>query len=103
MLFAMLARQLRRLGSWRQRRSGGSRPVELDRVTTVRGDVLALAEPDYQYGVGPLRLRVESVDRAHPIVSEGEYWYPVDGVRLSADGTELGRRQVLVRGSRLRG
>ena len=64
--------------------------------------MLTLLEPDYQYGVGPLRIRIECVDRAHPMVYEGENWYPVRCVQLAADGTELGRREVLVRGSRLR-
>ena len=101
MLFANVMRRLRRLRSWQRNRD--ARLIELNSVTTVSGDVLTLLEPDYQYGVGPLRLRVECVDRAHPMVYEGENWYPVNGVQLSADGKELARRQVLVRGSRLRG
>ena len=101
MLFANVVRRLRGLRSWHRHRD--ARLIELNSVTTVSGDVLTLLEPDYQYGVGPLRLRVECVDRAHPMVYEGENWYPVSGVQLSVDGTELATRQVLVRGSRLRG
>ncbi len=97
MLFAIVARRLHRLKWWHQRRS------DCANVTAQPGDLLTLPEPDYQYGVGPLRLRVELVDRAHPMVYEGENWYPVDGVQLSSDGKELGSRHVLVRGSRLRG
>ena len=92
MLFANLTRRLHRLRSWRQHRRGFALPGEL-----------TLLEPDYQYGIGPLRLRLECVDWSGRMFYEGEYWYPVDGVQLDADGTELGRRQVLVRGSRLRG
>lgn len=103
MLFAIVVRRLHRLKSWRRRRYGSTLPAEVNDVTAVRGDIITLLEPDYQYGVGPLRLRVECVDKARPIVYEGEYWYPVDGVQLGADGTEMRRRQVLVRGSRLRG
>jgi hypothetical protein len=65
------------------------------------GQVLTLPEPDYQYGVGTLRLRVETVDRTPVLTFDGDNWYRVCGVQLTADGTELGSRQVLVRGSRL--
>jgi hypothetical protein len=70
--------------------------VSVDRVWT-------FAESDYQYGVGPLRLRIERIDRAHAIRADNEDWYPVEGVQVSATGTELSRRRVLVRGSRLPG
>lgn len=65
------------------------------------GHVLALAEPDYRYGVGPLLLRVERVDRHNPATYEGEVWFPVEGVQLRTDGAELRRRAVLVRAARL--
>ena len=71
------------------------------RMAASVGPVRTFLEPDYQYGVGPLRLRVERVDRAHPVLYDGENWYPVEGVRISANGDELGRRHVLVRGRRL--
>jgi hypothetical protein len=67
------------------------------------GRVLTFLEPDYQYGVGPLRLRVERIDTTHPMAYEGENWYPVEGVQVGANGDELGRRRVLVRGRRLPG
>jgi len=63
--------------------------------------VLTLAEADYRYGLGPLRIRVERVDRTHPATYEGEVWYPVEGVQLRGDGAELRRRAVLVRAARL--
>ena len=68
---------------------------------TPAGHVLTLAEADYRYGVGPLRLRVEHVDRRHPATYEGEVWFPVEGTQLRADGAELRRRAVLVKAARL--
>jgi hypothetical protein len=68
----------------------------------VTGRVVTLAEADYCYGVGPLTLRVEQVDAANPVQYDGEPWYQVVGVALRVDGSELGRRQVLARGRRLR-
>jgi hypothetical protein len=65
------------------------------------GTVMVFPEPDYQYGVGPLRLRVERVDRNHPAHYDGESWFPVEGVQLDSMGHELGHRSVLVRGRRL--
>ncbi len=59
------------------------------------------AEPDYCYGSGPLTLRVETVGWDRPVLYDGEQWYQVEGVEITQDGTELGRRQVLVRGRRL--
>jgi hypothetical protein len=63
--------------------------------------VLSLAEPDYQYGRGILRLRIESVDRTNPVRYENEPWVWVEGMQLTADGTEIGHRRVLVRARRL--
>jgi hypothetical protein len=63
--------------------------------------VLILAEADYRYGVGPLRIRVERVDRAHPARYDGEIWYPIEGVQITGNGAELRRREVLVRAARL--
>jgi hypothetical protein len=31
-------------------------------------------------------------------VYDGETWYPVEGIQISANDTDLGRRHVLVRG-----
>jgi hypothetical protein len=65
------------------------------------GDILMLAEPDYLYGAGRLILRVEHVDRAHPISYDNEDWYTVRGVQISGTGVEVGDREVVVRGRRL--
>jgi hypothetical protein len=70
-------------------------------MTTPAGNVVVLLEPDYAYGTGVLRLRVEHVDRADPVDFHGEPWYRVQGMQLSTVGAELGRREVLVRGWRL--
>jgi hypothetical protein len=59
------------------------------------------AEPDYCYGIGPLTLRVEHIDWANPVRYDNETWYNVDGVQVDRNGTECGRRRVLVRGRRL--
>jgi hypothetical protein len=63
--------------------------------------VAVFAEADYCYGTGPLTMRVEQIDRAAPVWYDGEKWYRVDGVEIDRSGNEFGRRQVLVRGSRL--
>ncbi len=65
------------------------------------GQASVFAEPDYCYGSGPLTLRVEHVGWDKAVLYDGEEWYPVEGVEIARDGTELGRRQVLVRGRRL--
>ena len=59
------------------------------------------AETDYCYGTGGLSLRVERVDWNRPIQRDGENWYEVEGVEVTAVGREIGRRQALVRGRRL--
>lgn len=59
--------------------------------------VLDLAEQDYLYGSGRLRIRVNRVDVRHPFQYHGDDWYPVAGVRLGHDGAELQPLQVLVR------
>lgn len=61
------------------------------------GNVIVIAEADYRYGVGKLRLRLDRVDRLHPVPFDGEDWLQVEGVQLTADGTELRPRRVLVR------
>lgn len=62
---------------------------------------LVVGEADYAYGVGELHLRVERIDRAHPVNLHGDTFYRVEGIQLTARGAELGRREVLVRGRRL--
>jgi hypothetical protein len=71
-------------------------------MTASAGQTLLIAERDYMYGVGDLRLRVETVDRTHPVAYDGEPWYRVIGIEVRRDGLELGRRDVLVRGRTLR-
>ena len=63
--------------------------------------VLVVPEPDYCYGVGQLRLRVEHIDVANPVAYDGELWYRVRGMQIRADGVEVQRDEVLVRGRRL--
>jgi hypothetical protein len=64
--------------------------------------VNVFAEADYLYGVGSLIMRVEHVDWTTPTAYDGEDWYEVRGVELTDDGREVGLRQALVRGRRLR-
>ena len=59
------------------------------------------AEMDYCYGVGPLWIRVERIDWTRPVEYNGETWYEVDGIEMTSDGREIGRRQALVRSRRL--
>jgi hypothetical protein len=46
-------------------------------------------------------MRVHTVGWDKPVLYDGEQWYHVEGVEIAHDGTERGRRQVLVRGRRL--
>ncbi|GAA2638415.1 hypothetical protein GCM10010399_84670 [Dactylosporangium fulvum] len=66
-----------------------------------RKPVVVLAENDYRYGTGPVRLRVERVEHAEEVVLDGEPWLPVHGTRLRGDGTERGAVRLLVRAARL--
>jgi hypothetical protein len=59
------------------------------------------AELDYCYGIGSLYMRVERVDWSRPVDYNGETWYEVDGIEVTSDGREIGRRQALVRSRRL--
>ena len=65
------------------------------------GPISTFAEPDYRFGTGPLRMRVERIDWGQPVLAEGENWYEVYGIEIAADGREIGPRQALVRGTRL--
>ena len=65
------------------------------------GEILVIAEADYLYGAGRLVLRIEHIDRSHPIEYDDDVWYPVSGVQISVDGVEIGEREVVVRGRRL--
>jgi hypothetical protein len=64
-------------------------------------DILVLAEADYLYGAGRLILRVQHIDRYHPINYRDEDWYPVRGIEISGNGTDMGDRETMVRGARL--
>jgi hypothetical protein len=46
-------------------------------------------------------IREERVDWSAPTPYDGENWYQIEGVEMTADGREVGTRQVLVRGRRL--
>jgi hypothetical protein len=70
-------------------------------VTAPGRRVSQFAEEDYLYGAGPLMIRIERVDWSEPTAYDGENWFPIEGVEMTADGREVGRRQVLVRGRRL--
>jgi hypothetical protein len=65
------------------------------------GDILVIAEADYLYGAGRLILRVEYIDRDHPISYDREDWYTVRGIQISGTGVDIGDREVVVRGRRL--
>lgn len=64
-------------------------------------EAYVFADADYMYGAGPLTLRIESVDRAHPVQHEGDIWLQVDGVQLDYRGATIGHRSALVRARRL--
>jgi hypothetical protein len=63
--------------------------------------VMRLAEQDYLYGTGELKLRVAHIDRANPIEYDGELWFRVEGVQLGWADVEVGSRRAIVRGRRL--
>ncbi len=63
---------------------------------------LQVAEADYRYGTGTLRMRVERIDRSGEVELDGDVWLPVHGIRLRSNGTEVGEVQVFVRAAVLR-
>ena len=63
--------------------------------------LVVVDEADYAYGTGALRLRIQRVDWTHPVRYAGDNFYRVDGMQVTADGTELGHREALIRSSRL--
>ncbi|WP_422733376.1 hypothetical protein ACN26Y_21430 [Micromonospora sp. WMMD558] len=70
-------------------------------VSVVPGDVVQLAESDYRYADGPLRLRIV---RVRPDLSEwyhGE-WVWLEGVAIGPDGQDAAFRPVLARVAALR-
>jgi hypothetical protein len=64
-------------------------------------DTVTFHDRDYRYGAGPLTMRLERIDRSRPLRLDGEDWYLVAGVEISWNGSELTRREVLVRAHRL--
>ena len=58
-------------------------------------------QSDYCFGAGPLWLRVEHIDWGKPVSYDNDTWYEVYGVEVSSTGQEVGRRQALVRATRL--
>lgn len=63
--------------------------------------IVVLAEHDYRFGIGPLILRIQRIDRTNPMHYDGEDWVTVHGAELRRDGVDLGQRVVLVRAARL--
>ncbi|MGI5238536.1 hypothetical protein [Dactylosporangium sp. CA-139066] len=61
---------------------------------------LILAERDYMFGAGTLRLRVESVS-THRFIQDNDMWVMVEGVEIGWDGAPRDQRQVAVRASEL--
>jgi hypothetical protein len=61
------------------------------------GDVIQVAEADYKYGTGVLRLRVSKVGRAERL-PDGD-WLDLEGFTVRVDGTQVSAeaRHVLVR------
>jgi hypothetical protein len=68
---------------------------------TRRRPVWAFDEADYRFGEGTLRMTVDRVDWSSPVQQDGETWYEVAGIELSADGRVVGPRRTMVRASRL--
>ena len=64
--------------------------------------VSQFAETDYRYGTGTLRIMIDHIDWSRPFESDGEHWYQVYGIEVTADDREIGSRQALVRGRRLK-
>jgi hypothetical protein len=68
---------------------------------TRRRPVWTFAEADYRFGAGTLRMTVDHVDWGSPVQQDGESWYEVAGMEVSADGRMVGPRRTMVRASRL--
>ena len=67
-------------------------------MTTPAGPVtLRLLDRDYCYGLGPVEIRVEHIDRANPVRYDGDTFYRVEGMQIGHNGAEVGRLEVLVR------
>ncbi|MEU4420889.1 hypothetical protein AB0F81_09695 [Actinoplanes sp. NPDC024001] len=75
----------------------------MDARESARQRVWTFDEPDYLFGTGPLRMIVERVDWSQPRMRDGETWFDVQGVEVTADGRVVGPRRTTVKASRLRG
>ena len=63
------------------------------------GEVLQFQEPDYQFGVGPLTLRVTHVANT----SSDPEWIELRGMQISTLGHDVTQRTVLVRRTAIEG
>ncbi|RAO01577.1 hypothetical protein GAR05_01748 [Micromonospora saelicesensis] len=68
----------------------------IPRVSVVPGDVVRLAESDYRYAAGPLRLRIVRVGLDLSEWYDGQ-WVWLEGVEIGPDGQDGAFRQVLGR------
>ncbi|MBM0229198.1 hypothetical protein [Micromonospora sp. ATA51] len=71
-------------------------------MSVASGDVVQLSEPDYKYGVGPLRLRIARVRLDLSAWYDGQ-WVWLEGTEIRWDDRDRDGpfRQVLVRVSAL--
>jgi hypothetical protein len=72
---------------------------QTDRAELV-GLVLRLGEPEYLYGSGALTLRITEIYDFQQY--EGQRWLFLRGMRLGANGAELGERNALVKVTAIR-
>ena len=78
------------------------RPLVTPRVGVTPGDVVRLAEADYRYAEGPLRLRVARVRLDLSQWYDGQ-WVWLEGVEIGPDGENGDWRPVLARVAALDG
>ncbi|PWR14578.1 hypothetical protein DKT69_15735 [Micromonospora sicca] len=69
-------------------------------MSVAPGDLVQLSEPDYQYGTGPLRLRITRVRFDLSTWYDGR-WVWLEGIEIRVDDQDGRLRQVLVRVSAL--
>ncbi|SCE99231.1 hypothetical protein [Micromonospora mirobrigensis] len=74
----------------------------IPRVSVVPGDVVRLAESDYRYSAGPLRLRIVRVRLDLSEWYDGQ-WVWLEGVEIGPDNQDGAFRQVLARAAALPG
>ncbi len=67
-------------------------------MSTVVSQTLILAERDYLFGAGTLRLRVERVSTRR-FIHDNDAWTMVEGVEIGWDGAPRDLREVAVRAS----